>query len=552
MKTATTIILDNCDDLLQSDLNDAFVDLTQKLQKASKHIKFISTSRVQLTVVGVKHFPLGALGENGSSDLLQQECGKLQVEEMKAVADLVGHNPLGLRLAAKLACDVMTVKELIESLRANSVKTLSSETISDKQKMQFVIETSIKYLEKEVILCAKNISLFPGSFSKEAGMSVLSGCGVEDALYCLNTLSHKSLLEWYVVRGESRYKYHQLVRDSFNVTNLLKNCFNNDSTKEEIFFEQYSIYFTTHLMETLKECETGLSKHCEYWLHDEEHNIGIVLKAINQSSPSIAVEYLLYWSEIFKKPTLWKVYGAPNVLRLLHLEIEIIKHQVEQREFWDVNLFDIYLRFKTEWTLYFFLVGFSFSLLIPRFRAFLQSQEGHGMSAVDVVLRNVMTYIASFLASTTPALIATWLLLLGTSRAMPAFHAHDTLFVSPDELIYAFTLLMISGHFFLIFFHLLYSDIPPVPFSLFPSHSLISQSLNVMVKICDIFFPISFVQYLQFGCSLLPGPILFLSKVIIVLWFIVMVGVKSVFQPKSNLFLIFLVLSSYNLPSPRL
>lgn len=74
-------------------------------QKASKHVRFISTSCAQFTLVGVKHFPLGGLGENSSVYLLQQKCGKFYKDENS----LVGHNPLGLRLAANLACDVMTV-----------------------------------------------------------------------------------------------------------------------------------------------------------------------------------------------------------------------------------------------------------------------------------------------------------------------------------------------------------------------------------------------------------------------------------------------------------
>ena len=252
VKTATTIILDNCDGVLQGALNDTFLDLIQKLQKASKYVKIISTSRVLFTLVGVKHFPLGALEENTSTDLLHQECEKFQVEELKVVADLVGHNPLGLRLAAKLACDVMTVKELIKSLRANSVKSLSSETISDNQKMQFIIETSIKYLEEETILCGRNISLFPGSFSSEAGVSILSGCGIEDAIYCLNTLSHKSLLEWYAVRGDTRYKYHQLVRDAFVVLDLLKetNHFSNMLEAEKAFLSS-TVYISLHTLPKL-------------------------------------------------------------------------------------------------------------------------------------------------------------------------------------------------------------------------------------------------------------------------------------------------------------
>ena len=413
VNTATTIILDNCDGVLQGAVNEAFLDLIQKLQKASKYVRIISTSRVLFTLVGVKHFPLGALEENTSTDLLYQECEKFQVEELKVVADLVGYNPLGLRLAAKLACDVMTVKELIISLRANSVKALSSETISDNQKMQFIIETSIKYLEKEIILCARNISLFPGSFSKEAGVSILSGCGVDNAIQCLNTLSYKSLLEWYALRGESRYRYHQLVRDAFAAPDLLKDThhFSNKSEAEEAFFEQYSIYFITHLKETLEECETGQSIYCEYWIHDEELNIEFVLKAILQSSPQKSVKYHLYWSKIVRNPTFLKIYGERKVLRLLYCQMCIIMDHLEQKGEWDMGLVTILheiSRLTTEWLIYLANVLFISSLLMSRFRIVLQSHGRHSNSVVGVVGMNILALSASLLASTTPALYTTW------------------------------------------------------------------------------------------------------------------------------------------------
>ena len=327
VSTVTTIILDNCDDVLQGDLNDVFLDLIQTLQKASKYVRIISTSRVLFTLVGIKHFPLGGLEENSSTDLLQQECETFQVEEMKVVGDLVGHNPLGLRLAAKLACDVMTVNELIDSLRANSVKTLSSEPISDNQKMQFVIETSIKYLDKEIILCARNISLFPGSFSKEAGVRILSGCGVEDATYCLNSLSHKSLLEWYAVREGSRYRYHRLVRDSLimlgkKIQMMGFRCIPpilNDS-EDKRFYIRFKTYFIAHLMKTLQESGTELHK---YWKH-EEHNIEFVSEVIRYSSS----QEIKDWCMILKDSILVSIYGEQRVSRLIHHLISLVFNEL--------------------------------------------------------------------------------------------------------------------------------------------------------------------------------------------------------------------------------
>ena len=149
VRTATTIILDNCDDVLEGTLKEEFLDLIQKLQKASKYVKIISTSRILFTLVGVKYFPLGGLGQNSSTHLLQQECEKFEVVEMKTIAHLVGHNPLGLRLAAKLACTAMTVMELIKSLRVNSVKTLSSEQFLKSRKCSLLLKHQSGILKRK-------------------------------------------------------------------------------------------------------------------------------------------------------------------------------------------------------------------------------------------------------------------------------------------------------------------------------------------------------------------------------------------------------------------
>ena len=51
-----------------------------------------------------------------STDLLQRECENIKNEEARKIAGLVGCNPLGLRLAAGLACD-MPVQALISELK---------------------------------------------------------------------------------------------------------------------------------------------------------------------------------------------------------------------------------------------------------------------------------------------------------------------------------------------------------------------------------------------------------------------------------------------------
>ena len=79
--------------------------------------------------------------------------------------------------------------------------------------MDSIIETSINRLEQDIKLCAINISLFPSSLSHEAGKHILSGLGVQDITECLNKLFRRSLLEWHYIDRDSRYMYHQSIKD---------------------------------------------------------------------------------------------------------------------------------------------------------------------------------------------------------------------------------------------------------------------------------------------------------------------------------------------------
>ena len=132
-KVSTVVILDNCDDVLEGQLQDDLFELIQKLHNASNLVKTISTSHAHFTPTGVTHFPLGALDVVSSTDLLQRECENIKNEEARQIAWLVGCNPLGLKLAAGLACD-MPVQALIDELKDDSIKTLSCETIPSQER----------------------------------------------------------------------------------------------------------------------------------------------------------------------------------------------------------------------------------------------------------------------------------------------------------------------------------------------------------------------------------------------------------------------------------
>ena len=123
LKVSTVVILDNCDDVLEYHLQDDLFELIRKLHNASNLVKTISTSRVHFTPTGVTHVPLGALDVVSSTDLLQRKCENIKKEEARQIAGRVSCDPLGLKLAAGLACD-MPVQALIDELKDDSIKKL--------------------------------------------------------------------------------------------------------------------------------------------------------------------------------------------------------------------------------------------------------------------------------------------------------------------------------------------------------------------------------------------------------------------------------------------
>ena len=319
LKFSTVVILDNCDDVLEGHLQDDLFNLIQTLHNTSSLVKTISASRVHFTPTGVTPFPLGVLDVDSSVDFLQQEWEKITKSEATKLAGLVGCNPLGLKLVAGLSRDMPTVQALIAELEDDSIKTLSCTSIPDAEKMESLITTSVDRLKEEIKLCAKNISLFPRSLSKEAGLSVLSGLGVKDITSCLNELFHRSLLEWYYLDDDSRYVYHQLISDF-----LKPSDYNYYYRGDSGFCVHYVDFYTGYVANLLKDCGIELTKHCKHWFRSEDENIRHVLDAMSYCPSQKKVKTLLQWRQILTNPVFWEFYDEETVSGLIHKELVLI------------------------------------------------------------------------------------------------------------------------------------------------------------------------------------------------------------------------------------
>ena len=213
----TVLILDNCDDFLQSNktYENNFKEVLIELLKASKYLRILTTSRAQMLMVsGFRAYPLKELDSSSAITLLQLRSDLITSDEGKVIAKLVGNNPLALGIAAELINTKSSPPHaIIDELRKHLMQTLSQNTLSSSQRILTVLKLSYNYLNGRIQVCSHYLGLshFPGSFHRAAAQSILSMCNLSDPEYCLQTLIERSLLEEYWHTDQSRYQFHRLI-----------------------------------------------------------------------------------------------------------------------------------------------------------------------------------------------------------------------------------------------------------------------------------------------------------------------------------------------------
>lgn len=111
----------------------------------------------------------------------------------------------------------MVIKELLE----HPISVLSSSELPEKQQVNASISLSYRYLTEELKVVACYLALFPGSFTRDAAISVQRKTGAHNERDtwplvdkdALKKLLYMSLLEYNERTG--RYKYHPLMREFF-------------------------------------------------------------------------------------------------------------------------------------------------------------------------------------------------------------------------------------------------------------------------------------------------------------------------------------------------
>ena len=211
-----TFILDNADDVLNSDDRSHFISLLHDMRILSgQNINFVVTSRrvfkdSSLKMIEVRLKPLPPEeSQRVLTEQISDDCIKKQLSKTDILVELCGCVPLALCIVGSLLLDY-TEDELINSLNEKPLDVLREDE-SDDNSVEKAIKTSydvLNHIEQQVLVV---MSAFPGSFSSEAAKTVINKCTscTSQPISILRSLKNRSLIEQ---PASQRYQIHPLIQ----------------------------------------------------------------------------------------------------------------------------------------------------------------------------------------------------------------------------------------------------------------------------------------------------------------------------------------------------
>ena len=276
----TLLILDNCDDILQTDKDD-FQRVIQKLVETSPIIKVLMTSRHKATLLDDSYdrYSLHELSHHSACQLLEATTKgiKLDSNTREAIANLTGNVPLALRVIGSLLNQPVPPRPetIIKELMQKPIQALSPEELPEYHRVFSSIYLSYKHLHLYDKLCGQFLAYFPGSFDEVAALHIMQMPPNEksfqtDSVYtalCLRGLVQRSLLG-YNQRTE-HFEFHRLIKEFFLFISRLEG--NSDGMQYT-----FNVNFQSHFAHWLSELSNQFSQSHKFALgvlDTEKHNI---------------------------------------------------------------------------------------------------------------------------------------------------------------------------------------------------------------------------------------------------------------------------------------
>ena len=209
-----TFVLDNADDILESEQRSPFLAILRKMTELSeKKLTFVITSRrlfkprgLPSEVVVLSSLPPEQAKKVLISRVRDEEVGK-NLSRTEEIVKLCGYVPLALCIVGSLLSDY-TEEMLVKDLEKEPMKLLDD----GDESIESVIKTSFDLLSKDEQDALVLMSIFPGSFDSDAAVAVIPKVCSEfenPPVSVLLSLKRSSLVEQPSPR---RYQLHPLIR----------------------------------------------------------------------------------------------------------------------------------------------------------------------------------------------------------------------------------------------------------------------------------------------------------------------------------------------------
>ena len=209
-----TFVLDNADDILESEQRSSFLDILREMtQLSEKKLTFVITSREQFKArdLLLKEVVLSSLSTGQAKEVLISRVSDEEIvknlSRTEEIVQLCGRVPLALCIVGSLLSDY-TEERLVNDLEKEPMKLLDD----GNESIERVIKTSVDLLSQDKQDSLFLMSIFPGSFDSDAAVAVISrACSDSGILpvYVLHCLKSNSLVEQLSPR---RYQLHPLIR----------------------------------------------------------------------------------------------------------------------------------------------------------------------------------------------------------------------------------------------------------------------------------------------------------------------------------------------------
>ena len=268
----TVLIFDNCDDILSSKVRDDFIGLiTILVQNSNNLIHVMVVSQAKLLLLDkFAQWTVKELSTEDSVELLQKLAPGIVPSQAELISNLVERCPLALKVVGSIlhlnGGDILTNK-LETELKDNPIGVLDRPDYREHQ-FRIIMELALsRFSEMMSDECDYSVSLFPSTFTWEAGLSILRQPGV-----CLDTFVKHSLLDEYLHGYLHRYRIHRLIKEF-----LLEKV---TLPEKRQFKERFSNYFELFVLQYVEGGLHQLNEIEEYALNLETQNIQYYLELL--------------------------------------------------------------------------------------------------------------------------------------------------------------------------------------------------------------------------------------------------------------------------------